>query len=71
MLERLTGHEAATYYHTISDAHVYEDQIETVRSLVEREPRRLPTVTLTDAGRAVTDIHAPAPAAVSPRGAWA
>jgi thymidylate synthase len=57
MLEQLTGHEAATYYHTISDAHVYEDQIETVRSLVEREPRRLPTVTLTDVGRAVTDIH--------------
>jgi thymidylate synthase len=57
MLGQLTGFEAATYYHTISDAHIYEDQIETVRSLVEREPRRLPTVTLTEAGRATTDIH--------------
>jgi thymidylate synthase len=28
-----------------------------VRSLVEREPRRLPTVVLTEAGRAVSDIH--------------
>jgi thymidylate synthase len=57
MLEHLTGHEAATYYHTISDAHIYEDQLDTVRSLVEREPRRLPTVSLTDAGTRVSDIH--------------
>lgn len=57
MLEQLTGFEAASYYHTISDAHIYEDQLETVRSLVEREPRRLPTVSLTEAGRAITDIH--------------
>jgi len=57
MLAQLTGYQPATYYHTISDAHIYEDQIEVVRSLVEREPRRLPTVVLTEAGRAVSDIH--------------
>jgi thymidylate synthase len=57
MLEQLTGIEAVAYYHTISDAHVYADQVGHVRVLLDREPRRLPTVTLTDAGRQVTDIH--------------
>jgi thymidylate synthase len=57
MLEQLTRFEAAAYYHTISDAHVYEDQIERVRALLDRESRRLPTVQLNEAGRAVTDIH--------------
>jgi len=57
MLEHLVGIPAATYYHTISDAHIYEDQLDKVQLVVGREPRRLPTVTLTDAGRAVADIH--------------
>jgi len=57
MLEQLTGFPAGVYYHTISDAHVYEDQLDAVRVMLEREARRLPTVTLTEAGKAVTDIH--------------
>jgi thymidylate synthase len=57
MLEHLTGHRAKTYYHTISDAHIYEDQADSVREMLEREPLRLPTVQLNAAGRAVTDIH--------------
>jgi thymidylate synthase len=57
MLEQLTGFEAAEYVHTISDAHIYEDQIEHLQPMLEREPRRLPTVTLTDEGRRVKDIH--------------
>ncbi len=57
MLEHLTGIPAAAYYHTISDAHVYADQVEPVRQMLDREPGRLPTVHLTGAGRAVGDIH--------------
>jgi thymidylate synthase len=57
MLEQLTGVPAAGYYHTISDAHVYVDQIDAVEQMLEREPRRLPTVQLTAAGRQVRDIH--------------
>jgi thymidylate synthase len=57
MLEQLTGFAAGVYYHTISDAHVYEDQIDKVLPLLEREPRRLPTVHLTDVGKKITDIH--------------
>lgn len=57
MLEHLTGYEAAAYYHTISDAHVYEDQLDRVRVMLERDPRPLPTVTLNAEGRKVEDIH--------------
>jgi thymidylate synthase len=57
MLEQLTGIEAAAYYHTISDAHIYADQLEHVRTMLDREERRLPTVFLTETGRKITDIH--------------
>jgi thymidylate synthase len=57
MLEHLTGFQAASYYHTLSDAHVYEDQVPFVERMLATEPRPLPTVRLTEAGAAVTDIH--------------
>jgi thymidylate synthase len=57
MLEQLTGIEAVAYYHTISDAHIYADQLGHVRVMLEREERRLPTVYLSDDGLKVTDIH--------------
>jgi thymidylate synthase len=57
MLEQLTGLPAVAYYHTISDAHVYADQLESAAVMLDREERRLPTVTLNEAGRGITDIH--------------
>src|SRR5499425_112454 len=48
MLEQLTDYEPAVYYHTISDAHIYDDQVESVAAMLERPPRRLPTVHLND-----------------------
>jgi thymidylate synthase len=57
MLEQLTGFKAKTYYHTISDAHIYEDQIPAVRMLLDRSPKRLPTLSLTEDGKQITDIH--------------
>lgn len=57
MLEQLTGIEGGVYYHTISDAHIYEDQADHVRLMLAREERALPTVTLTEPGRQVRDIH--------------
>lgn len=57
MLEQLTGYPAVAYYHTISDAHIYSDQVEAVREMLATEPLPLPTVRLTHAGREVTDIH--------------
>ena len=57
MLEQLTAIPAVAYYHTISDAHVYENQRDAVVAMLDREPRRLPTVQLSEEGRKVTDIH--------------
>jgi thymidylate synthase len=57
MLAHLTDTAPGVYHHTISDAHVYEDQVDAVEQLTGREPLRLPTVRLTADGLAITDIH--------------
>ncbi len=57
MLEQLTGIAAAVYYHTISDAHIYENQMDSVMVMLGRQARRLPTVVLTETGAKVNDIH--------------
>jgi thymidylate synthase len=57
MLGHLTGYEPYEYVHTISDAHIYEDQMEHVEMMFDREPKRFPTVQLTAAGQKIKDIH--------------
>lgn len=57
MLEHLTGYEAREYIHTLSDSHIYEDQIEHVKEVVSRESRPFPAVRLTEEGKKITDIH--------------
>ncbi len=49
MICQVTGYEPGNYIHSLSDAHIYEDQIDMVRELITREPRPFPTLTL-DAG---------------------
>lgn len=57
MLSHLSGHQPGCYYHTISDAHIYEDQVPAVEVMLSRAPRPLPTVGLTAEGLQVTNIH--------------
>ncbi|HSZ69829.1 MAG TPA: thymidylate synthase [Solirubrobacteraceae bacterium] len=57
MLEQLTSYEFVEYVHWIQYAHIYVNQLEHVDELLAREPRRLPTLRLTEAGRRVSDIH--------------
>jgi thymidylate synthase len=57
MIAQLTARPAGTFYHTMSDAHVYVDQVDHIIPMLGRSARRLPTMVLTEAGRAVTDIH--------------
>lgn len=57
MLEHLTPYELVEYVHWIQYAHVYVNQVDQVDAMLEREPRRLPTLTLNASGREVTDIH--------------
>lgn len=57
MLEHLTGCEFVEYVHWIQYAHIYVNQLDRVDEMLTREPRRLPTLRLTEAGRAIADIH--------------
>lgn len=58
MIEQLTGYEFVEYVHWIQYAHIYVNQLEQVDEMLTREPRPLPTLELTAAGKRVTDIHA-------------
>lgn len=44
MIAHVTGTEPYEYVHTISDAHIFVDQVEGVKKMLVREPLRLPTV---------------------------
>jgi thymidylate synthase len=57
MLEHLTGYEFVEYVHWIQYAHIYANQLPAVVEMLAREPRALPTLQLTEAGRQITDIH--------------
>jgi thymidylate synthase len=48
MLAQVTGYEPGEYIHTISDAHIYVDQIPMVEELLKRETKPFPTMTLTN-----------------------
>jgi thymidylate synthase len=46
MLAQVTGYEVGEYIHTISDAHIYVDQIPAVEEFLKRETFPFPTVAL-------------------------
>lgn len=43
-LAHVTGTEPYEYVHSISDAHIYVDQVPAVEEMLEREPKNLPTM---------------------------
>jgi thymidylate synthase len=57
MIEHLTGYELVEYVHWIQYAHIYVNQLEQVDEMLTREPRRLPTLKLTEEARAIDDVH--------------
>ena len=57
MVEHLTGYEFVEYVHWIQHAHIYVNQLAAVDEMLSREPRRLPTLRLNEAGREVSAIH--------------
>ncbi len=44
MLAHVTKTEPYAFVHSFSDAHIYVDQVDTVKELLTREPKRFPTV---------------------------
>lgn len=55
-IAHVTGTEAHEYVHSISDAHIYVDQVDSVKTMLEREPRALPTLALSPEALKKTDI---------------
>lgn len=58
MLAQATGYEAYEYIHTISDAHIYVDQIPMVEELIARDTKPFPTVTLTNPAKDIFAFRA-------------
>jgi len=46
MMAHATGTEPYEYVHSFSDAHIYVDQVPAVETMLSREAKRLPTVTM-------------------------
>ncbi len=46
MVAQVTGLKAKEFVYTLSDTHIYLDQIEAMKELVAREPKTLPRVTI-------------------------
>jgi thymidylate synthase len=46
MVAQVCGLRAHEFVHTLGDAHLYSNHLAQVRIQLEREPRRLPTVSL-------------------------
>ena len=44
MVAQVTGLKPKEFVHTLSDAHIYLDQVDAMKELLTREPRPLPTV---------------------------
>jgi thymidylate synthase len=54
MIAHVCDVDAGELIHTMGDAHVYKDHIESVKIQLEREPRSFPTLNIV---RNVTDIN--------------
>ncbi len=48
IIAKETGYEPGEFAHTIIDAHIYENHIEGLKEQLKREPKTLPTLTITD-----------------------
>jgi thymidylate synthase len=56
MIAQVTGYEAYEYVHSLSDAHIFVDQLPAVEEMLKREPRVLPTLRIKDSAKHITDI---------------
>jgi thymidylate synthase len=55
MLAQVTGLKPGVFHHTISDAHLYDNQVPSMQELLVRPPKPYPTLTINPE---VTDIFA-------------
>jgi thymidylate synthase len=58
MICQVTGYEPGNYVHSFADAHIYEDQIETMQELIKRDARPFPTMKLDPTIKNLFDFRA-------------
>ncbi len=56
MLGHVLGYEPHLFVHSTHNSHIYEDQMEAAKKIVERETRQFPTMYLTEEGERVSDL---------------
>jgi thymidylate synthase len=56
MVAQVTGLKAKEFIHTLSDAHIYLDQVEQMKELFTREPKQLPSVKINPAVKNIFDF---------------
>ena len=57
MIAQVTGYEAYEYIHSFSDAHIYVDQIDHVKELIERETKPFPIMKLNSKVKNIFDFR--------------
>ena len=57
-IAQVTGLEPGYYVHTFKNAHIYENQMPAVLEMIERQPRKLPTMRINEAGKGLNDLFA-------------
>ncbi len=57
MVAQVTGLKAKEFIHTLSDTHIYLDQIQSMKELIIREPRPLPRVKINPAVKNIFDFR--------------
>lgn len=58
MIAEVTGYEPYEYIHSFSDAHIFVDQVDKVKELLERVPRPLPRMILKNKRKNLFDYRA-------------
>ena len=56
MVAQVTGLKAHEFIHTLSDTHIYLDQIDAMKELITREPRPLPRVKINSRVKNISDF---------------
>jgi thymidylate synthase len=57
MMSQVTGYQPGVYTHSFADAHIYEDQVESVRKLLTRTPYPFPALRLDPAVKNLFDFR--------------